>query len=163
MHTVKLLIYGVIFMLFFTTAGLAAGVGDVSPAFNIKTLGGAEFDSETLKNQNAMILVFWATWCPNCKREIPVLNQIHNNYQSKGLSVLAINVGVNDSILRTDKYRRKYGISYPTAFDSSSAVTRKFKVHGTPTIIVVDKKGIIRYRSGTVPEDFDEHYKTLME
>ncbi len=163
MHTIKLLIYSLTLMTFCATAGFASGVGDVSPEFELKTLEGIEFNSKTHKNQNSMMLIFWATWCPNCKREIPTINQIHNNYKSKGMEVLAINVGVNDSISRTKKYRKKYGISYPVAFDSSSHISRKFKVQGTPTIIIVDKKGVIRYRSTNVPEDLNTHFKALME
>jgi peroxiredoxin len=76
---------------------------------------------------------------------------------------LAINVGINDSEARAKRYAKKYKISYPVAFDEESRVTKLFNVQGTPTIIITDRRGIVRYRSGAYPDDLAEHFESLIK
>jgi peroxiredoxin len=148
-------------MFFLPVALQAAQVGEVMPSFSLTTLDGKVIESSDLIGNNPTFLVFWATWCPNCEAEIPHINEMAEEFGPKGMVFLGVNVGVNDSLKKVNRYAEKYNIRYPLYFDEGSTLTRKFKVAGTPTVIIVDKSGIIRYRGVAPPPDLLTHFDAL--
>ncbi len=163
MNKSSLLIIMVVLLLAIPCAAFAMGVGDRVPKFDMVQLDGTKIGSENIIGNNPILLVFWATWCPNCKKEIPALKKIYKEFNPKGLKMLAVNVGVNDTRAKTIKYKDKYKIDYPVVFDTGSRFTRSVNVQGVPTVIVVDKKGIVRYRSYVVPDDIGKNFDDLMK
>lgn len=141
----------------------ALTVGDPVPDFEITTLGGEVFSTSDFKGKNSMFLVFWATWCPSCRVDIKNYELIHSTFGPKGMKVLAVNPGVNDSLDRVKRYAKKYRISYPVAFDATGKLKKEFGLLGAPTIFIVDKKGIVRYRDATIPTELPAHFDALME
>ncbi len=148
-------------MFFFPVLSQAAQVGEAMPAFSLTTLDGEVIDSSSLVGKKPVFLVFWATWCPNCKAEIPHINEMAEEFGPKGMTFIGINVGVNDSEKKVRRYAEKYKMHYPLYFDEGSTLTKKFKVAGTPTVIIVDKSGIVRYRDVAPPVDLLTHFETL--
>ncbi len=148
-------------LLLLCSLSFALDVGDKAPNFSLKTMAGETF-KQTSDEKNPTMLIFWATWCPVCKEEIPEVQSIYNNFKDKGLQVLAVNVSINDSEKRTKRFIKKYKMNYPVAFDTNSKVTKEYGVMGTPTIMIIDSKGIIRYKSAQLPDDLESHYKKLM-
>ncbi len=139
----------------------AADVGDEMPSFSITTLAGKVVKSSNLIGKKPVFFVFWATWCPNCKAEIPHINEMAKEFTPLGMEFIGVNVGVNDSEKKVERFAKKYQIQYPLYFDKGSQLTRKFKVSGTPTVIIVDKGGIIRYRGVTPPQDLAPNFDEL--
>ncbi len=144
----------------------AANIGEQMPAFEVTTLDGTVMESGEIIGNKPLFLVFWATWCPNCKREIPHINKIAKEFGAKGgegktMEFLGVNVGVNDSLKKVRRYAKKYTMDYPIYFDKDSSLTKMFKVSGTPTIIIVDKSGIVRYRDVSPPKDLAAHFADL--
>jgi peroxiredoxin len=148
-----------ILILVWQNVGFTVIVGDKSPKFVLKTIDGQEVRSDKIKNNKPLFLVFWATWCLACKKEIPNLKKIYAEFKGKGLEYIAINVGINDSQTRVKNFMNKYQISYPVAFDKESQVTKRFKVWGVPTIFIIDKGGVVQYRSTKVPDDLAKYLK----
>ena len=142
---------------------LGAEVGDPVPGFETQSIEGTAINLETIKGRNSLFLVFWATWCETCKKEIPKLKEIYSTYGPKGMTFLAVNTSINDSLKKAKRYVEKYEIPYPVIFDAGSEITKRFAVRGTPTIFIVDRQGIIRYRSADVPGDLAEHFDALMK
>jgi len=140
----------------------ALDVGDPAPPFEGQTTAGEKIVSDAMKGKNALFLIFWATWCPVCKTEIPRLKEIHATYAPKGMPLIAINTGVNDSPKKVQKYLESHEISYPVIFDEGNRITKLYGVQGTPTVIIVDKGGIVRYRSAAIPDDLNDHFPGLM-
>ncbi|MEW6350057.1 MAG: TlpA disulfide reductase family protein [Thermodesulfobacteriota bacterium] len=118
--------------------------GQKSPSFRAETLDGKVTEVGTAGNGNALLLVFWATWCPHCLNDIPELNAIHAKYAPKGLDLVGINVGVNDSIPRVQSVIQKFKIAYPIVFDQGSKITRLYEITGAPTFVLVDREGVVR-------------------
>lgn len=73
-------------------AWLAATSCDTIPAYRARTIGGEQFTSESLKG-SVVLVQFWTTWCPYCRQDQPALDAIERQYYSRGLMVLAVNVG----------------------------------------------------------------------
>ena len=157
---ISVIIFGLLILVWPIT-GFSLEVGDVMPDFVVETLGGETISSSEIKGRHPVMLVFWATWCPNCKREIPHINELLSEFGSQGMRFLGINVGVNDSAKKAARYVKKYKVKYPIVFDEGSKVTRSFGVQGTPTIIIADREGIVRYHGFNVPDDMDSHFEQL--
>ena len=87
----KLLLVTLALVLFSCVSASSVTVGDKSPSFQAVTLTGQTVSLADVKASKAMVLVFWATWCPFCEAAIPELKDIYAKYSRKGVLFLAIN------------------------------------------------------------------------
>ena len=143
-----------ILAMIFALTNLSAMDGkNTAPNFEATTLTGKKVSLEQFKGKKAVWLNFWATWCPYCKKEIPALKEIHKKYGDK-VEVLAINIGVRDSVEKAKDYAFEYDIPYDIIF--SNDITALYGVQGTPTQVVIDINGKIAYVGTRVPLNLTE-------
>lgn len=106
-------------------------------------------DGETLKlsglRGKAVIINFWATWCPPCRAEMPSLQRAWNALKDSGGHVLAIHVG-GDADQVWDFMARDQ-LDFPVAIDGDSKVINQWPVKGLPTTFIVAPDGRIAYRA----------------
>ena len=152
------------FFLMVSVAG-AAGIGQSAPGFSLQMLRGAgEVSLQNDLKGSPSLLVFWTTWCPSCRREMPTVNKLAKKYQSKGVTFLGINAGWKDSKSRAVSYLEDNGIDdFPMVFDSGSTVTRKFALRGVPTFIVLDAEGVIRHQGFSMSQELLTTLDSLAE
>lgn len=98
--------------------------------------------ADLLKKHKAVLLNFWATWCPYCRKEIPGLISLQERYAKDGLLVIGVDVGEKAS--KAGGYAADHGVNYPIAIDLDSSVARNYGVAGLPTNILIDSSGKIR-------------------
>ncbi len=100
-------------------------------------------------DDKVVLLNFWATWCPPCRREIPDFIDVYNQYKDKDFIV--IGVGTDDQ-KKIAEYVQHLGIDYPILVGGRAAmkVSYQYGNHSgaLPYSILIDKHGIIRYRAG---------------
>lgn len=130
------------------------------PDFTVRGLDGKRFDISEYKEKKPVYLIFWATWCPICKKELPKFKEMYKKY-GRTIEFMAINPGINDSIKKMKIYIKKYKVPYPTAFDITHKITKMFRIFGTPTQVIIDINGTIRYRDSTSPDNLGEHMNIL--
>jgi peroxiredoxin len=135
-------------------------VGQIAPDFTLSTLDGRTLSLEELRGKPVM-LVFWTAWCPTCKEEAPKVNKIHDQYSPLGLQVIGINIG--ESNARIQEGVKDFGIRYTVAKDQTTAISKSYNVVGTPTVVIIDKSGAVRYYEHEVPHDPDSTIKPLLE
>jgi peroxiredoxin len=123
--------------------------------FTLKSLEGEEFKLSSFRGKNPVYLVFWATWCPYCVKEIPRLKELYAKLAPKGLKILAINIGYNDPLLRVQSFQKKYELPYPILYDNNAMVSRQYGVIGVPFSVLVDRSGKVVYRSNGTPEGLE--------
>jgi len=140
-----------------TTSGTA--VGNLAPQFQLTQTDGGQVSLDTLRGKPAVI-VFWTAWCPLCKEEAPHINQLAAQYETKGVRVLGINI--QDSEARTAGGVREFDIKYPVARDADAKIAKLYKVQGTPTVIFLDKEGVIRYTGNELPKDYSTQLDALL-
>lgn len=109
-----------------------------------------------------IVLVFWASWCPGCASEVAAVNRLAERYQSQGLEVVSINIAVNDSVERARAFAKKHKMNYPSLFDVSGILSERYMIQGVPTIIVADKRGVIRSRTHAAPKITDAKFAQLL-
>jgi thiol-disulfide isomerase/thioredoxin len=126
--------------------------GERVPDFTLVDLNANAVRFSDLEGQ-AVVLNFWATWCPPCRREMPLLDEFHKEYAARGLSVVGIDVGEDPNVVR--RFVQSMGVEYPiwvdatnerTEFDSTQGIHQRFGGVGLPTTVFIDPAGIVRDR-----------------
>jgi thiol-disulfide isomerase/thioredoxin len=86
---------------------------------------------------------FWATWCPPCQEETPVLREVYERHADDGLQLVAVSVQETtpDDVRR---YAQTYDLGYTIGFDARSAVFNAWRGFGLPTHYFLDADGVIR-------------------
>jgi thiol-disulfide isomerase/thioredoxin len=107
------------------------------------------------------VLIFWTAWCPVCKEEAPHFNELAAHYEPKGVRVLGINI--QDSEVRTNAGIMDFGIGYAVARDADAGVAKLYRVTGTPTVIFLDRQGVVRYTGNELPADYAKRLDTLLD
>jgi len=87
---------------------------------------------------------FWATWCPPCQRETPVLRDAFKAHEGEGLVLLAIDVQEPADSVR--QYATKYGLTYRIGLDVTGAIFHTYRIYGLPSQYFIDRNGVIRGR-----------------
>jgi peroxiredoxin len=85
-----------------------------------------------------VLVNFWATWCPPCRKEIPDLDALYQRFADKGLIVLGIS---DEAAPKIDDFLTKHSIAYPVLLDSDRAVNKSFAIQGIPKSFVYDRSG----------------------
>ena len=124
-------------------------------------LDGKPVDVQKSIGNKAVMLIFWASWCPSCKTEVPKINQLAGKFRARGMEFVAVNVGYNDSVERAQAFARKTGMTYPAIFDGSGKITERYQLQGVPTIIIADKKGKILFRNFATPDISEANFSLL--
>jgi peroxiredoxin len=88
-------------------------------------------------------LTFFATWCPPCQQETPVLRDAYEAHRDEGLELIAVSVQ-ETTPADVRAYAETYGLDYPIGFDATSAVFRTYQAYGLPTHLFIDREGVIR-------------------
>ena len=99
-----------------------------------------------------LVMVFWATWCPICRSEVPALNRLSND---PAIQVLAIDIG--ESGKKVQSFITSFNVAYPVVLDPDEKTTAAYQVPGIPACIILDKAGRVVYRGSTVPERIEPY------
>jgi peroxiredoxin len=121
-------------------AGSRPQEGFVAPDFVLHTLDGQEIALATLRGK-AVLINFWATWCPPCRTEMPAIQQVHEQYRDQGLVVLAISLQQRDA--ETAAFVEEMGLTFPILRDSGGSVSDVYRVTSLPTTFFLDRDGVI--------------------
>jgi peroxiredoxin len=132
------------------TTGLRPG--DLAPELQVKAADGSpapllDLDGKPVRladlRGKLVWLNFWATWCPPCQGETPVLRDMHEQYASRGLAIVGVAVQeTTPDDVRA--YAQKYGLGYTIAFDATADVFDAYKVFALPTQVLIGPDGVIR-------------------
>jgi len=81
---------------------------------------------------------FWATWCPPCRKEMPDIQALYDKYKEEGLVVLAIS---DEDASKVQPFIAEKRISYPVLLDPKSKVHEAFRIQGIPKTFIYDRDG----------------------
>lgn len=113
-----------------------------APALKLKDLDGAVHELAQLRGR-VVLINFWATWCPPCRREMPSMERLSQALKGEAFSVLAVNVGEDADAIDTFTAQLDTEPSFPILLDTRSRTMQAWKVAGLPTTFLVDKRGRI--------------------
>lgn len=110
--------------------------------------GAPSFDLETVNSVKPVLLIFWATWCPSCLKEIPILNQWAARYPDQ-LAIVAVNVQEEAEVVRSFLLENK--VNYSILLDPSGEISDRFEVSAVPSVLLLAKGGEILYYGFRLP------------
>ncbi len=138
----------------------AASVSGPAPNFTLKSLAGSNFKLSETRGK-VVLLNFWASWCGPCRKEMPLLNNLHNKYKSLGFTVLGVNVEQKTSKARD--FINSRPVDFPILLDSSNKVSKLYKVVAMPSTVLIDRDGKMRYlHQGYKPGD-EKAYRKMVK
>ena len=125
--------------------------GDVAPELTVTATDGTTFQLNDLDGQpirladlrgKAVWLNFWASWCPPCQSETPILRSIDQGYRDRGLAIIGVQVQqiVDDG----RKYAATYSLRYRIGADVAGDIYREYKVFALPTQFFIGTDGVVR-------------------
>ncbi len=166
---------GITVLMFTLAAGIAppstsaasetcsAGKKAANLSFKLQTIGGGEVRLSDYKGQ-VILLNFWATWCAPCRKEIPWLSELHDEYRERGLVVLG--VSVDESVPLIKPFIETLRVSYPVVIGKDREDVKEAfgPLLGFPTSVLVTRDGMIcaRHTGITSKARLDQEITALL-
>ena len=118
-------------------------LGDMAPEFEAKRLDSSTFRLSDYRGKKAVLIDFWATWCPPCVDEIPTIKRIADTYRDQGLEVVGVSLDREEKALRD--FVKQENLNYVQVFDKekSQTISKSYGVWGIPSVFLIDKDGFI--------------------
>jgi len=127
-------------------------VGQKAPSFTAETVGGGNV-SVGGGEARATMLVFFATWCPHCQKEAPVISELESQYD--GLRVVMVGIDGEDDPAKVREFVERYRIESPAVYEPN--LGPKYGVSGYPTVYVLDGENrVVGAHSGEAPREVYE-------
>ena len=138
----------------------AAKVDQPATDFTLKSLDGKNLKLSEYAG-NVVMLNFWASWCGPCRKEMPLLNDLHKRYEPLGFVVLGVNVEQEHELAKA--FLKETPVDFPILLDASNKVSQAYQVIAMPTTIMIDREGKVRdvhkgYKAGD-----EKKYKKLIK
>ena len=114
----------------------------IAPEFELQVPDGTQVRLADYRGR-PLIVNFWATWCPPCRKEMPSMQRAWEAVRGEGIDLIAINVGEDAETIR--RFTADVPVSFPLPMDERSQVVQAWPVTGLPTTFVVDPDGRLAY------------------
>jgi cytochrome c biogenesis protein CcmG, thiol:disulfide interchange protein DsbE len=141
---------------------LADGKKVEAPATNLPVLGRSGKSSLADYKGKVVVMNFWASWCPPCVEELPLLERTQRALQKRGATVLGVNI--QDTTEDALGYVKRFDLTYPSLRDVDRDFARKFGTNSYPETFVVDRDGkITALKRGPVDQKWlDQNVEPLL-
>lgn len=134
----------------------------VAPPFIMEDISGKQHNLADYKGK-VIILDFWDTWCPPCKKEIPGFIELYDKYENKGLTIIGAAFGRHGKEAVVD-FAKEYNINYVTTLANPQIANAYGPISSIPTTYIIDREGRVRgMHIGYVKkETFEEQILALL-
>jgi thiol-disulfide isomerase/thioredoxin len=88
-------------------------------------------------------LDFWASWCAPCRQSFPWMQAMKDAYEGQGLAVVAVNLDQYHA--DAERFLAKFHPNFNVRFDPQGEIAERFKIHGMPTSVIIDRHGVLRF------------------
>ena len=135
------------------TALAQFNTGQQAPDFTLPDLAGKNVTLSDVLGNGPVYLNFWATWCGPCKKEIPELIKLYDQYKDRGFKVLAISVDGAKTQGSVESFVRSHKMEFPILLDPDQEVfVRRYQGRGIPYGFLLDNEGrIVYFVRGYIP------------
>ena len=152
------------FLIILVIVGLGCG-GSSLDAAKIDTLAskdiflidlqGTSVNFSNLINK-PVVLFFWTTWCPYCRKELKILNQQASVMAKEGILVIGVNLSESQS--KVQRFFKGYFLNFKMLLDRDGLLADKYDLMGVPTYVFLDKDG----KELSQAHSFPDNYQSLL-
>jgi peroxiredoxin len=142
--------------LLFAAQPLRTETSELATNFTLLDLENKEFSLSDFKGK-PVILFFWTTWCPHCRKELKQLNTTCADLLRDGVELVAINI--EEPADKVQRFMGSYPFSCRVLLDRDAEVAQAFGILGVPTYILINKEGRIVFEHNYFPQ---KEYKELI-
>ena len=151
----------IIFVLLIPFFSSAQELGKEAKNFSGNSLNGEKINLSDY-NGKIILLDFWASWCKPCKEEFPFLIELFEQNSNNNFIVLAVNIDTDIENLKKFVNNLNKDVSFKIIFDPDSKIPAIYNIDSMPSVIVIDKKGVIRYiHIGFINSDKEKYKKEI--
>jgi len=119
--------------------------GDRAPAFHLQALDGRTVSLADYRGKIVMVH-FWATWCPPCVEEMPMLEQLYRSLGAADFEILAVSVDEGGA-RAVAEFMQRNGLNLPVLLDPRRSVAGLYGTFKFPETYVVDRQGVVTYKA----------------
>lgn len=141
---------------------VALPLGTIGPDVALEDLDGNAVQLHDFVDGKPTLLEFWATWCENCEALQPQLDAIHAE-MGHDLNVVAIAVGVAQSVRRVRRHVHDHDPGYPYLWDGDGAAVRAYQAPTTSVVVILDDEGRVAYTGVGADQDLAAAVKRVLE
>ena len=142
---------------------VVAGKGSMAPDFTLKKINGGELQLSSLRGK-AVIVDFWDTWCPPCRKALPHLQELSETY-SDDLVVVGVALG-REGEDKVRAYTKEHGLTFEMVmFNNDTKLINDFGgIQSIPTTFLIDADGVIQEKwvGGFGKETYENAVKTVL-
>ena len=121
----------------------APQVGFTAPDFTLETFDNQSFTLSELRG-NAVLVNFWASWCPPCRSEMPAMQRVYEDLQDQGFIILAVNSTHQDNLGDAITFAQVRNLRFPILLDRDGSAGAAYDVRSLPTSFFIDPQGTIQ-------------------
>ena len=136
--------------------------GTVAPDFKMKTPEGKNFQFAKWAKGKTVVLDFWASWCPDCRKDAPEVVRLYNDYHKYGIEFLG--VSMDTDVEAWKKAIEKFGIKYPQVSElkkfKETSISKAYGVNWIPSMVVIGPDGQVKL-STVLTYKVDKYLKEL--
>ncbi len=126
-------------------------VGQPAPLFALADPEGKIHELSSFRGRVVWVN-FWATWCGPCRRELPDIQRLAEEFKDRGLVVLAVNQG--QSAGEAEAFWEELDLDLPILLDSDAEVSAQYRLRGLPDSFFIDREGVLRaFDQGLLTEE----------
>ncbi|MBI3178479.1 MAG: TlpA family protein disulfide reductase, partial [Deltaproteobacteria bacterium] len=131
--------------------------GDAAPPFAMRDLGRALFSirdhtgGSAKDPRKAIVMVFFATWCEPCMKEVPIIRDIHGRWTPRGVEV--IYVGLSEGTKELTPFAEKHKFPWRVIPDAFGLLARRYGVSQLPHLFIIDKNGNVGFQHRGIAPD----------
>jgi peroxiredoxin len=143
-----------------TTVATERLLGDRAEDFTLKSASG---ENVRLREQRGkvILLVFWASHCQHCQRQLQALNALHDRYATDGFVVWAVSLDHHAEV--AIEQARRWQLKHQILFDPDHAITRLYRVNDVPTALLLDRDGRVqKLFNGFHPNELPQYEASLL-
>jgi peroxiredoxin len=120
-------------------------VGDAAPDFTAVTLEGDTLSLADFAGSPTLLNI-WATWCAPCRKEMPEIEELYQEYRDQGFRVVAVSIDNRGAADQIVEFTEEMGASFTILHDAEQTITRNYQTIGVPESFLIDGHGMLKAR-----------------